>query len=68
MGIAVYAVGSLITWGSMPAALAGKGLILLCAPLVLYAVGFFEAGEVARFKGLVGDFRRGRTPRPIQGS
>jgi hypothetical protein len=52
----------------MPAALAGKGGLLLCAPLVLYAVGFFEAGEVTRFKELVGDFRRGRTPRPIQGS
>jgi O-antigen/teichoic acid export membrane protein len=68
VGVGVYAVGSLITWGSMPAALAGKAGLLLCAPLVLYAVGFFEAGEVARFKGLVGDFRRGRTPRPIQGS
>jgi O-antigen/teichoic acid export membrane protein len=68
VGMGVYGVGSLITWGSMPAALAGKVGLLLCAPLVLYAVGFFEAGEVSRFKELVGDFRRGRTTRPIRGS
>jgi O-antigen/teichoic acid export membrane protein len=68
VGIGIYMVDSLITWGSMPAALAGKAGLLLCGPVVLYAVGFFEAGEVARFKALVGDFRRGRTVRPIRGS
>ena len=52
-------LGSLITWGSIPAALAGKGLLLLAAPLLLYATGFFEHGETTRLKALVAGFRRG---------
>ena len=65
----IYALGSLITWSSMPAALLGKGLLLLSAPVLIYATGFFEAGEVSRIKGLVAEFRRGRRAvRPVQGS
>src|SRR5262245_35461027 len=68
VGIGVYAAGTLFTWGSIPAALVGKGLLLLCAPIVLYAIGFFEEGELSRFKALLGDFRRARAVRPVRGS
>jgi hypothetical protein len=58
VGAGVYAVGSLIHWGSIPTALAGKGLLLLAAPALLFATGFFEQGETTRLKGLVAGFRR----------
>src|SRR5574341_1203884 len=45
--------------GSIPAALVGKGALLLSAPLLLYAIGFFEPGEAERLKRLLGGFRRG---------
>ena len=32
------------TWGSIPTALAGKGLLILAAPALLFATGFFERG------------------------
>lgn len=59
VGVAIYATGSLIGWGSIPAALVGKGVLLLSAPLLLYAIGFFEPGEVERLRRLIGGFRRG---------
>ena len=58
VGAGVYAVGSLIHWGSIPTALAGKGLLILAAPALLYATGFFEQGETIRLKTLVAGFRR----------
>ena len=69
VGIGVYAVGSLITWGSMPAALAGKAALLLCAPSLLYAVGFFEAGESGAVQGARAVTSGGDAPLdPAQGS
>jgi O-antigen/teichoic acid export membrane protein len=69
VGVGIYAVGSLIGWGSIPIALLGKGVLLLSAPLFLYATGFFEAGEVTGVKALVADFRRGRAVvRPVEGA
>jgi O-antigen/teichoic acid export membrane protein len=50
VGVALYAAGSLIAWGSIPVAVAGKGLLLLAAPLLLYATGFFEPGELGRLR------------------
>jgi O-antigen/teichoic acid export membrane protein len=68
VGAAVYAAGSLITWGPIPAALAGKSLLLLAAPLLLYATGFFEHGETARIKALAAGFRRASgTPAALRG-
>lgn len=59
VGAGVYALGSSIHWGSIPMALAGKGFLLLVSPVILYATGFFEAGETTRIKALVAGFRRG---------
>ena len=52
VGVGVYAVGSLITWGSMPAALAGKAVLLLCA----------------RSRALRGRLLRGRGSGAVQGA
>jgi len=60
IGAGLYAAGNLIGWGSIPVALVGKGLLLLAAPLLLYASGFFEAGEIDRLKSLVAGVRQGR--------
>src|SRR5207248_6534638 len=69
VGVAIYFAGAAITWSSVPAALVGKGLLLLTGPLLLYAIGFFEPGEMARVKMLFADFRRGRAAaRPVGGS
>jgi hypothetical protein len=65
VGAGVYAIGSLISWGQISTALAGKGLLLLIAPLLLYATGFFEQGETARIKALIAGFRRGAS-RPAE--
>lgn len=54
----VYSAGMVIAWGSVWFALAGKGFLLLCAPLLLYASGFFERGEIERCSALLGDVRR----------
>jgi O-antigen/teichoic acid export membrane protein len=59
VGAGVYAIGSLVHWGSIPAALACKSLLLLAAPALLYATGFFEDGETMRLKTVVAGFRRG---------
>ena len=59
VGAGVYAIGSAIHWGSIPVAVAGKSLLILAAPLVLYATGFFQSGETVRIKALVSSFRRG---------
>jgi O-antigen/teichoic acid export membrane protein len=57
--LGIYVVGSHIAWGSIPVALAGKAILVLCAPLLLYLTGFFEPGEMDRVKTLVQGFRRG---------
>jgi O-antigen/teichoic acid export membrane protein len=68
VGAGVYAVGSLIHWGSIPTALAGKGLLILAAPALLLATGFFEDGETKRLKSLVASFRRNPiTPAEVRG-
>jgi len=68
VGAGVYAVGSLIHWGSIPTALAGKGLLILAAPALLFATGFFEEGETKRLKSLVASFRRNPiTPAGVRG-
>ncbi len=59
VGLGIYAVGNAIAWGSVPVALAGKSVLLLSTPLLLYLTGFFEPGEMERFKGLVQGLRRG---------
>jgi O-antigen/teichoic acid export membrane protein len=61
VGAGIYVTGSLIEWGSMPVAIAGKSVLILSAPLLLYAIGFFERGESDVVKRLVGSFRRGST-------
>jgi O-antigen/teichoic acid export membrane protein len=58
VGAGVYAVGNLVDWGSLTAAIAGKTLLLAMAPLLLYATGFFERGEVTRARDLVSGFRQ----------
>jgi O-antigen/teichoic acid export membrane protein len=50
VGLGLYGVGTWIAWSSIWTALAGKGLLLLCAPLLLYVSGFFEPGELARLR------------------
>lgn len=59
VGMSLYVVAGLITWGSIPAALVGKAALLLAAPLLLYATGFFEPGEMRQLKRLIEGFRRG---------
>jgi O-antigen/teichoic acid export membrane protein len=56
--LGTYFVGNHITWGSIPMALAGKAILILCAPLLLYLAGFFEPGEMDRVKALIQGFRR----------
>ncbi len=57
VGGAIYAAGSLVAWRSIWVALVGKGLLLLAAPLLLYATGFFEAGELGRLRQSLGRLR-----------
>jgi O-antigen/teichoic acid export membrane protein len=58
VGVALYGVGSLMAWSSIWTALMGKICLLLCSPLLLYASGFFEPGEVARLRGAFGRLQR----------
>ena len=62
VGASIYAVGSAIDWGSTVSALTGKALFMLSAPLLLYAVGFFEPGEMSRVKQLLDGLRRRARP------
>jgi O-antigen/teichoic acid export membrane protein len=50
VGAATYWVGSSIAWGSLGASVSGKVLVVLCAPLALYATSFFEPGELRRLR------------------
>ena len=59
IGGGLYLAGTVIPWGPLWAAVTGKALLLLAAPLLLYASGFFEAGELARARGLITVLRRG---------
>jgi hypothetical protein len=47
-----------IPWGTVWYGLAGKSVLLLCAPVGLYVSGFFERGEIERFGALLGEVRR----------
>ena len=58
VGLTLYSVGSLIAWSSLWTALIGKMCLLLCSPLLLYASGFFEPGEVERLRGGLGRLQR----------
>lgn len=54
----LYSAGVLIEWGSPWTTAAGKIGLILAFPLCLYIVGFFETGELARFKSLVGNLKQ----------
>jgi O-antigen/teichoic acid export membrane protein len=56
--IGLYYAGVTIPWGTIWIALAGKAALLLSAPLLLYVGGFFQPGELERFRGMVSDLRR----------
>jgi O-antigen/teichoic acid export membrane protein len=58
VGLTLYSVGSLMAWSSLWSALIGKMCLLLCSPLLLYASGFFEPGEVERLRGGLGRLQR----------
>jgi O-antigen/teichoic acid export membrane protein len=58
IGMAVYFVGSLVDWGSFWSGFAGKSLLVLAAPLLVYLTGFFEPGELTRLRDLLARFRR----------
>jgi O-antigen/teichoic acid export membrane protein len=61
VGLTLYGMGSLIAWGSLWTALTGKTLLLICSPLLLYASGFFQPGEVDRFRASLGSLRAWRS-------
>jgi len=48
VGIAVYLIGNEIPWSSIWTALAGKTVLVMSTPLLLYATGFFGPGELAQ--------------------
>ena len=50
VGLALYAAGISIAWGSTWMAVAGKTLLLLVFPVLLLITGFFRPGELARLK------------------
>jgi len=58
IGIALYAVGSLVDWGSFWHGVVFKALLVLASPLLVYASGFFARGELARLRGSLTRFRR----------
>jgi O-antigen/teichoic acid export membrane protein len=58
VGVILYSVGTLAAWNSLSTALIGKTCLLLCSPLLLYASGFFEPGEVERLRGGFGLLQR----------
>ena len=60
VGAGVFALGGMISWGSLFVALVGKGLLVASAPLLLYLIGFFEHGEAARVKSVIANLRKGR--------
>lgn len=59
IGIGIYAVGTVINWGSITAALVAKGCLLLTAPALLYVSGFFTAEERSRLRDVGSLFRKG---------
>jgi O-antigen/teichoic acid export membrane protein len=62
VAVVLYAGGSAIAWSSLYTALAGKAGLLLCAPLLLYASGFFMTGEIAQIRRLLVRMRLGGGP------
>jgi O-antigen/teichoic acid export membrane protein len=58
IGLVLYGIGSQIAWGSFWHAVAGKVLLVLISPLLVYATGFFESGELARLRSSLVRFRR----------
>ena len=54
----LYCTGVLMPWGSVWTSVAGKTGLIVAFPLCLYISGFFEAGELARVKGLIGDIKQ----------
>lgn len=62
--VSIYSAGIFMAWGSpWTTALAKLGLIF-AFPLCLYVSGFFEAGELARFKDMIGNLKQ--RPRLLQ--
>jgi O-antigen/teichoic acid export membrane protein len=51
--VGLYAVGRLVPWGSVWVAVAGKLLLVLFLPAMLYLSGFFPPGEIGRFRGML---------------
>jgi hypothetical protein len=58
LGAAIYIGGTWVPWGSLWVSVPAKGLLLLCAPLLLYATGFFETAELSRLRGSLTGLRR----------
>jgi O-antigen/teichoic acid export membrane protein len=56
--LGLYGVGTLVAWGSLWVALAGKVLLLLCAPFCLYASGFLQSNEVTQLRRSFGSLRQ----------
>jgi O-antigen/teichoic acid export membrane protein len=56
--IGLYSIGTFVVWHSPWTAVAGKLFLLLSVPFCLYASGFFQPGEVTRFRGLLSTLRQ----------
>jgi O-antigen/teichoic acid export membrane protein len=59
VAVVVFAVGASIAWSSIWTALAGKAVLVLCTPILLYATGFFMTGEIAQMRRLLARVRLG---------
>jgi O-antigen/teichoic acid export membrane protein len=53
IGAALYLIGVSATWDALWVSVSVKAALLLAAPLLLYASGFFEPSELSRLRRLI---------------
>ena len=58
IGTALYFIGTSVAWGTLWVNVSVKAALLLAAPLLLYATGFFEPSELSRLRGSLWRIRR----------
>jgi O-antigen/teichoic acid export membrane protein len=58
IGAALYLIGTSAVWGALWVSVSVKAALLLAAPLLLYASGFFEPSELSRLRGSLWRVRR----------
>jgi O-antigen/teichoic acid export membrane protein len=58
IGAALYLIGTSAVWGSLWMSVSVKAALLLAAPLLLYASGFFESTELNRLRDSLWRIRR----------